>query len=99
MSEIITGVIVAVLSAVIIAFLEIGNSKTTVHIKGGVKSSKVWKVLIVIGCLMVFSGGFYGISWLASAGLNDPRSGLGISLFILGLPVIGIGKLGSWWTK
>jgi hypothetical protein len=100
MGEITTGVIIAVLSAVIIALLGIGNSKATVHItKGNMKASKVWKVLIVIGCLMVFGGGFYGISWLAFAGFDNPRTGLGISLFVLGLPILGIGKFGSWWTK
>ncbi len=99
MQEIITGIIVAVVSAVIISMLKIGNSKTVVAVHGGKRVSSIWKILILLGWLMFVGGLYYGLAWLAAEGFSDYRSGMGISIGMLGFFVLAIGKLGKWWSS
>lgn len=99
MQEIATGIIVAVVSAIIISMLKIGNSHTVVTVHGGGRVSSIWKILILLGWLMFVGGLYYGLAWLSVEGFSDYRSGMGISIGILGFFVLAIGKLGKWWNS
>ena len=85
MSQILIGVLIGVISAYIVSWLGINNSKTTLYIKGSGKVTKTWKVLILTGTLMFFGGGYYTLAWASISGLSNPKALLGILFFIIGL--------------
>ncbi|MBU6214486.1 hypothetical protein KGM48_01425 [Patescibacteria group bacterium] len=99
MGQILTGIFVAVAATAIASWLGFGNSKTVVHVHGGRRVSKGWKVTTIIGWLMLFGGGYYFLAWLSVAGFTDPRTGIGLSIAVLGLIIYPLGRLGLWWSR
>lgn len=98
MDQIFTGVVISIISAFIIPKLGIGNTKTTINIKNGSNITKKWKILTILGSIMVFGGGYYGLAWGMTVGFEDIRTLMGVCLFIVGLLVLAVGKLGIWWN-
>lgn len=99
MSQIFTGIIVAVVAGWILSLFGIGNSKTVIHVHGNQSVSKKWKTTIVIGWIMFVGGAYYGIAWFSVTGFTDPRPGIGLSTGVLGLAILLAGKFGSWWNR
>ena len=95
---VIQGVTTAVIAAVIIYLLGIGGAKTIVTV-GGTRITKKWKVLIVIGWTLLVGGGFYCISWASVSGFSSPKTGIGLSLALLGLLLLLVGRFGAWWNR
>lgn len=99
MNQIFTQILVTIVGGCILAWLGMNNSKTTIRIQAGHKVSKIWKILIVIGWLMFWAGAIYGLSWASVKGFSDPKTAIGISLFVSGIGIWSIGKLGAWWNN
>jgi hypothetical protein len=99
MEQILIGIFVAVVATVIVSWLGFGNSKAIVYVRGGHRVPRIWKILTVIGWLMLFGGGYYFIAWASVAGFTDPRTGIGLSIAVLGSFLYPIGRFGMWWTK
>lgn len=99
MSQILSGIIIAVISGWILSLFGIGNSKTVVRINNGQAVSKKWKITIVFGWLMFIGGGYYFLAWLSVLGFANPKTGIGFSISILGLFLLLFGKFGSWWNR
>ncbi len=99
MSQIVIGVVVAVISAFVIKLLGIGNTKTVVSIQGGKRATTGWKVLIVIGWLMFVGGGYYWIAWGCTNGFGSPHAIIGLTVFFYGAIILGVGKFGAWWNR
>lgn len=101
MSQIVIGVVIAVISAIIISIFRIGgNQKVTVHhVQGGRRTGTLWKLLIVLGWIMFVGGVYYGLAWASTNGWNDPRPAMGVSSAVLGFCILCIGKFGAWWNR
>jgi len=99
MSQILSGIVIAVVSGWILSLFKIGNSKTIIHTNGNQAVSKKWKIAIVLGWLMFIGGGYYFLAWLSVLGFSDPKTGMGLSISILGLFILLFGKFGSWWNR
>ena len=99
MSQILSGIIIAVISGWILSLFGIGNSKTFVRINNGQAVSKKWKNTIVFGWLMFIGGGYYFLAWLSVLGFANPKTGIGFSISIFGIFLLLFGKLGSWWNR
>ena len=100
MSQIVIGVVIAVISAIIISILRIGgNQKVTVHVQGGRRAGTLWKLLIVLGWIMFVGGIYYGLAWASTNGWSDPRPAMGLSSAVLGFFMLCIGKFGAWWNR
>lgn len=98
MWQVITGILIAVVSGIILSALGIG-SRTTVRVQGGQRVTKKWKVMIALGWLMFVGGGYYCIAWTSAVGFTDPRPGIGLSVGVLGFFLLIIGKFGAWWNR
>ena len=99
-SEILIGVTIAVISAVIIYKLGLngGSAKVTIHSSRS-NSSKGWKLWIVVGWTLVAVGIYYAGTYGPDNGLQDWRTGLGISSLFFGACSIFLGRLGLWWNR
>jgi len=96
--EVITGVAIAVVAAIIINFLGLNGSKSVVMVHGG-KASKKWKTLIVlswiagvVGLLLLFIG-------IPNGGMENPSTQWGITLIAVSLCFEIIGKFCLWWNR
>jgi len=86
MSQIVIGVVIAVISAIIISIFRIGgNQKVMVHVQGNPRAGTLWKLLIVLGWVMFVGGIYYGLAWASTNGWNDPRQAMGLSSAVLTL--------------
>lgn len=99
MNQILSGIVIAVVSGWILSLFGIGNSKTTVRVSSGQTVSKKWKFTIVLGWLMFIGGGYYFLAWLSVLGFSDSKTGIGFSISILGFFLLLFGKFGSWWNR
>ena len=99
LSEIVIGVIIAVLSAFIIYKLGFTNSHTKVTVHATRSNLKGWKTWIVIGWVIIFSGIYSFSTHTPELGIEDLRFGLGVSLVFFGVMAIVIGRLGVWWNR
>lgn len=99
MNEIVTGIFVAVVAGVLLSWLGFNRNTTLVHVGGTAHKSKLWKLLIILGSLMMVVGGYMGFAWGMQSGFDDYHTGLGLSLFIVGIPILLLGRFGSWWNR
>ncbi len=99
MNEIVTGVIVAVVAGIILSWFGLNKHTTVVRVGGNLGTPKKWKVMIVIGWILTIFGGWYSLAWGLESGLSDYHTGMGLSSFILGIPILLLGKFGTWWNR
>lgn len=99
MNEIVTGIIATVVAGVILAWLGLNRSTTVVQVGGRPRKSRKWKTMIVVGWILTVFGGYYALAWGIEKGLNNYHTGLGISLFAIGIPILLLGRFGSWWSR
>ena len=99
-SEILVGITIAVISAAIVYKLGFsgGHSRVTIHSVNS-SGSKGWKSWIVVGWLMVIGGIYNAGTYAPISGLDDWRTGMGISLIFFGICSICIGRFGLWWNR
>lgn len=67
--------------------------------KSSTSSGKGWKIIIIFSYLMIFGGLFIFISNVNNGGFNNVYTGLGLSLFILGIIFKYIGRFFVWWHR
>lgn len=48
---------------------------------------------------MFIGGGYYFLAWLSVLGFSDPKTGMGLSISVLGFFLLLFGKFGSWWNR
>ena len=61
-------------------------------------AGKGWKIVIIIGYIMIFTGFYIFAINVKKGGLNNPYTGAGISLFIIGIVVRLVGKFFNWFN-
>ncbi len=60
---------------------------------------KGWKIIVIIGWMMILGGLYTAGLNSQHGGFSNPYTGLGLSLFILGIPVMYLGKFFVWWHR
>ncbi len=60
-------------------------------------AGKGWKIVVIIGYIMIFFGLYVFAINVNKGGLNNPYTGLGISLFVFGIIVRLVGKFFDWF--
>lgn len=98
MSQIVTGVIGTVIAAAIVHWLGIGGTKTVVTIYGQ-RSLKKWKALIVIGWILMIVGAYLAIKNAPLGGMQNPYTGYGINMIVVGFALELVGEFMVWWNK
>lgn len=66
---------------------------------GPVTYGKGWKIVVIIGWMMILGGACIGISSFSNGGFANPYTGLGLSLFVFGIPVKYLGQFFVWWHR
>jgi len=97
MSQITTGVIIAVLGAAVAHWL--GLDGTKVVVVHGARQTKKWKVLIVLSWTMILVGAYLTITYAPQGGLANPYTEYGINFLIIGFILLQIGRFGAWWNR
>lgn len=98
LSQITSGVIIEVISAIILTVLGFKGVKKIIVINKVNSTGKFPKILIVIGRILFYGFGFYGLSWLASEGFQT-KAAIGIGYSLLGLVILCVGKFIRWWNN
>ena len=97
MSQIATGVIIAVLGAVVIHWLGLDGAKVVViH---GRRQTKKWKVLIVLSWIAIAIGAYLTITYAPQGGLSNPYTGYGINFMGYGFIALQLVRFGAWWNR
>lgn len=99
MSELFTQIAAMVIGTIILGFFGFGGGNHRVTIQNGRPATKKWKVVLIIGILMIVSGTSLFANHFPNGGFQDPYSGLGFSLAFIGLFIFLIGKFGRWWSR
>ena len=99
MSEFFIQVSAMIIGTIILGWMGFGGGNHKVTIQNGKHSTKKWKVVILVGILMIVSGLSLFANHFPGQGFNDPYSGLGFSLAFIGIFVLLIGRFGRWWSK
>ena len=60
-------------------------------------TGKGWKITVIFAYVMIFGGLYLFASNLTDGGFNNPYTGMGLSLAILGVILRFIGKFFIWW--
>ena len=84
-----------IISGLVVLFVSIwlgGKSSPTTDGKG-------WKTVVIVGWVMILGGLYMFSQNFPSGGFNNPYTGMGLSIFILGLPVKYLGKFFVWWHR
>lgn len=97
MSQIVTGIIIAVAGAVIVHWL--GLDGTRVVVVYGAKRTKKWKVLIVLSWVMMLVGIYLTVTHAPEGGLSNPFTKYGAELLIAGFVLLQVGRFGVWWNR
>lgn len=66
---------------------------------GPVTHGKGWKIVVIIGWTMVLGGLYMWILNFPNGGFSNPYTGLGLSLFVFGIPVKYLGQFFVWWHR
>lgn len=61
-------------------------------------TSKKWKTATVIAWIVFLTGTYLFLRGLGSGGWENPMTGSGFSLGLIGLIALMIAKFGSWWN-
>jgi CHASE2 domain-containing sensor protein len=72
------------------------------NIIGGLVVNKKWKWVIAISWIMIIGGlGLFGANngQLTNAQVNNTSAMIGLDLFGIGIIVLVIGKIGSWFNR
>jgi H+/Cl- antiporter ClcA len=96
--EVLKGVAIAVIGAVIINLFGLNGSKTVVAMHGYRKTKK-WKTLIVLGAIAGVAGLYFLIVGIPNGGMENPNTQWGVTLVAVGLCFEIIGKFGDWWNS
>ena len=60
---------------------------------------KGWKIVVIVGWVMILGGLYmFGVN-MQAGGFSNPYSGLGLSLFLLGISVKYLGSFFVWWHR
>lgn len=62
-------------------------------------TNKRWKVVKLVAWIMIVVGGYMLLSGSSNGGFQNPTTGLGFTLVFIGVIVLFVGKLGTWWTN
>lgn len=99
MEQLIIQVAAGVIVLLIATWLGIGGSSVrVVRLQSG-RNSRKWKWTILVSWLMIIAGLYIFSLNFPVGGFSNPYAGMGFSLAFLGLIGLGIGKLGSWWSR
>ncbi len=98
MEKITTGVIIKVISEFILRILGLSRTKT-IYVHQNTKTNRKWKILIIIGRVLFWFGGFYGLSWALAEGFDNPKTVIGLTYCVVGLLPLMIGKIGLYLNK
>ena len=99
MGQIISGIVIAVISGWILSLFGIGNSKTVIHTQGHQSMSKSWKIFRILGWLMFIGGGYYFLAWLSVGGFTIPQTGFGLTISVLGFLLLLATKFSAFWNR
>jgi len=62
-------------------------------------TGKGWKIATIVAWIMILSGLYIFALYFPRYGFNNPYSGLGFSLFFIGVITKLIAKFSHWWKK
>jgi len=62
-------------------------------------SGKRWKVSVILGNAMILGGLYMFAVNFPNGHFNNPYSGMGFCIFILGIPMKYFGKFMVWWHR
>lgn len=99
MNDLIIQVLAMIIGTVILTWFGFGGGHKTITISTSTRPPKKWKLMIVVGILMVLAGAVIFSNNFPLGGFNNPYSGAGFSLAFLGLLIYFVGKFGVWWNK
>lgn len=60
---------------------------------------KGWKTVVIIGWIMIIGGLYIAGINAQNGGFNNPYTGLGLSMFVIGIPIKYLGKFFVWWHR
>lgn len=86
LQSIVSGIVILVISVLLGAKTKTPNT-----------AGKGWKIVMIIGYIMIFAGLYIFAINVNKGGFDNPYTGLGVVLFILGIPVRLIGKFFDWF--
>jgi len=99
MNDLVIQVAAMIIGTVLLGWFGLGGSHKTITISTSSRPPRKWKLMIVLGILMVLAGVAVFSNNFPLGGFNNPYSGAGFSLAFLGLLIYLFGKFGSWWNE
>lgn len=98
MGTILDGVAIKVISGIILAILGIGVTKKVIYVQGERSSGTIWKILILVGYILMYGSLLYTFSWAITEGFKE-KVAIGISVLVLSFIMIILGRLVLWFKR
>jgi hypothetical protein len=85
----------SIVAGLIVALISILLARRTKQTSSG----KGWKVVVVLSYLSILGGLVLYAQNAPHGGFENPYTGMGASLFFLGLIMNGVGRFFVWWQR
>ncbi len=94
----VSGIAIAVIAGLILYYM-FGIGGGSVTVVQGRRSGRGWRRLKMIGWLVVAIAAILFADNFPYGGFQNLYADMGLSLFIIGLIVVGVGKIGYGWFR